>query len=60
MLSRHAKFHTELELIPIEMHDNLYIKQPLKLEQVRFLILPVCGACWIRSSVWLPCVLHFG
>lgn len=31
---RIAEFHTELELIPSEMHDNLYIKHPIQLEQV--------------------------
>lgn len=28
-----ARFHTELELIPQDMHDSLYIKQPRQMEQ---------------------------
>jgi len=32
--NRLAEFHTELELIPIEMHkNNIYIKHPIQLEQ---------------------------
>jgi 26S proteasome regulatory subunit N12 len=31
--NRLAEFHTELELIPIEMHKNIYIKHPIQLEQ---------------------------
>eukprot|EP00163_Fabomonas_tropica_P032871 TRINITY_DN841_c0_g1_i1.p1 TRINITY_DN841_c0_g1~~TRINITY_DN841_c0_g1_i1.p1 ORF type:complete len:269 (+),score=64.31 TRINITY_DN841_c0_g1_i1:316-1122(+) len=31
--NRIAEFHTELETIPIERHDNLYIKHPILLEQ---------------------------
>ena len=27
------EFHTELELIPLEYHDNVFIKQPIYLEQ---------------------------
>ncbi len=32
-LNRIAEFHTELELIPLEKHDNIYIKHPIQLEQ---------------------------
>ena len=31
--SRMAEFHTELELIPLEMHTNIFIKHPVRLEQ---------------------------
>ena len=31
--NRMAEFHTELELIPIEMHSNLFVKHPVTLEQ---------------------------
>ena len=31
--NRIAEFHTELELIPIEMHSNLFVKHPVTLEQ---------------------------
>ena len=31
--NRMAEFHTELELIPIEMHSNLFVKHPVMLEQ---------------------------
>jgi 26S proteasome regulatory subunit N12 len=30
--NRIAEFHTELELIPLDKHDNVYIKQPIQLE----------------------------
>jgi 26S proteasome regulatory subunit N12 len=29
------EFHTELELIPLEQHTDLFIKHPIQLEQVR-------------------------
>ncbi len=32
-LNRIAEFHTELELIPLDKHDNIYIKHPIQLEQ---------------------------
>jgi len=32
-LNRIAEFHTELELIPLDQHDNVYIKHPIQLEQ---------------------------
>jgi len=32
-LNRIAEFHTELELIPLDKHDNIYIKHPVQLEQ---------------------------
>eukprot|EP01091_Cochliopodium_minus_P006826 TRINITY_DN16800_c0_g1_i1.p1 TRINITY_DN16800_c0_g1~~TRINITY_DN16800_c0_g1_i1.p1 ORF type:complete len:253 (-),score=71.15 TRINITY_DN16800_c0_g1_i1:41-706(-) len=28
-----GKFHTELELIPLDKHENIYISHPIKLEQ---------------------------
>ena len=31
--NRMSEFHTELELIPIEMHSNLFVKHPVTLEQ---------------------------
>eukprot|EP01099_Mayorella_cantabrigiensis_P008168 TRINITY_DN753_c1_g1_i1.p1 TRINITY_DN753_c1_g1~~TRINITY_DN753_c1_g1_i1.p1 ORF type:complete len:257 (-),score=58.02 TRINITY_DN753_c1_g1_i1:105-875(-) len=31
--NRLAEFHTELELLPIDQHSNLYIKYPVQLEQ---------------------------
>jgi 26S proteasome regulatory subunit N12 len=30
---RIGEFHTELELIPVDDHENLYIKQPIQLER---------------------------
>lgn len=30
--NRIAEFHTELELIPVEFHNNMYIKHPIDLE----------------------------
>ncbi|KAL6069119.1 26S proteasome non-ATPase regulatory subunit 8, variant 2 [Balamuthia mandrillaris] len=32
-LNRISDFHTELELIPVEQHENVYIKHPVMLEQ---------------------------
>jgi len=32
-LNRIAEFHTELELIPLDKHDNVYIQHPIQLEQ---------------------------
>eukprot|EP01089_Gocevia_fonbrunei_P007112 TRINITY_DN18153_c0_g1_i1.p1 TRINITY_DN18153_c0_g1~~TRINITY_DN18153_c0_g1_i1.p1 ORF type:complete len:239 (-),score=54.44 TRINITY_DN18153_c0_g1_i1:27-719(-) len=32
-LHKIADFHTELELIPLEMHDNIFIRHPIQLEQ---------------------------
>eukprot|EP01087_Luapelamoeba_hula_P022076 TRINITY_DN783_c0_g1_i1.p1 TRINITY_DN783_c0_g1~~TRINITY_DN783_c0_g1_i1.p1 ORF type:complete len:277 (-),score=67.00 TRINITY_DN783_c0_g1_i1:39-869(-) len=32
-INRIAEFHTELELIPIEKHENVFIKHPIQLEQ---------------------------
>jgi len=31
--NRMAEFHTELELIPLEMHTTIFIKHPVRLEQ---------------------------
>jgi len=31
--NRLAEFHTELELIPVDDHNNIYIKHPIQLEQ---------------------------
>jgi 26S proteasome regulatory subunit N12 len=33
------EFHTELELIPLEKHDNIYIKHNVQLEQVLLLFI---------------------
>ena len=30
--NRIAEFHTELELIPVNQHNNMYIKQPIDME----------------------------
>jgi 26S proteasome regulatory subunit N12 len=31
--NRIAEFHTELELLPLDKHENVYIKHPIQLEQ---------------------------